>query len=138
MLPEVRPLPGARALLRTLAERWRVVLASSSKAPEAEHYVDLLQARGVVHAWTTSADVEVTKPHPELIEAAVRAAGCPALAMVGDAVQDCEAAARAGVPTIGVTTGGLCADELLGAGAVAVVDDLPEVADRLARLYATR
>lgn len=136
LLGEVRPLPGARALLRALAARYRVVLSSSAREPEAEHYVDLLEARGVVHAWTTSADVEVTKPHPDLVEAALRAAGCPGLAMVGDATQDCEAAARAGLPTVGVTTGGLGADELRGAGAVAVVDDLVRVPEQLARLEA--
>ena len=137
LIDEVRPLPGAPELLRALAERWRVVLASSAKAEETEHYLDLLGAREVAHAWTTSADVDVTKPHPDLIEAAKGLAGCPAIAMVGDAVQDCEAAARAGLPTVGVTTGGLAASELEAAGAVAVVDDLAEVTGRLAALEAS-
>jgi beta-phosphoglucomutase-like phosphatase (HAD superfamily) len=35
-----------------------VVLASSAKSHEIDHYLDLLDARDVVDGWTTSADVE--------------------------------------------------------------------------------
>ena len=42
------------------------MLASSAKDWEVEHYLDLLDAREIVDAWTTSADVEKTKPEPDL------------------------------------------------------------------------
>ena len=38
--------------------------ASSAKEDEVDHYLDLLDARELADAWTTSADVEATKPAP--------------------------------------------------------------------------
>ncbi len=48
-----------------------MVLASSAKADEVEHYVDLLDARELADSWTTSADVEDTKPAPDLVKSAL-------------------------------------------------------------------
>jgi HAD superfamily hydrolase (TIGR01509 family) len=129
VIDEVTPLPGARLLLETLAARARaVVLSSSAKPDEAEHYIDLLDARDLVDGWTTSEDVDATKPEPDLIEAGLaRAGGGPAL-MVGDSTWDCRAAARAGVPTVAVLTGGYAREELREAGAVAVFDTPEEAA----------
>ena len=63
LIDEVAPLEGARELILELKERGHtVILASSAKADEAEHYVDLLVVRDLVDGWTTSADVEETKP----------------------------------------------------------------------------
>ena len=54
---------GSRELLADLKERgWRIVLASSAKEQEVDHYLDLLEARELADGWTTSADVEATKP----------------------------------------------------------------------------
>ncbi len=72
VIGEVAPLEGARELLVDIKERdHKVVLASSAKADEVEHYLDLLIARDLVDDWTASADVEKTKPHPDLIVAAM-------------------------------------------------------------------
>ena len=133
VIDEVTVLPGARRLLETLAERARaVVLSSSAKPAEAEHYVDLLDARDLVDGWTTSADVAATKPAPDLIQAGLdRAGGGPGL-MIGDSTWDCRAAARAGVPTVAVLTGGYCREELTEAGAVAVFDTPGDAADGIA------
>ena len=57
-------------LIEVLKERGHaVVLASSAKSHEVDHYLDLLDARELVDGWTTSADVEHTKPHPDLVAA---------------------------------------------------------------------
>jgi HAD superfamily hydrolase (TIGR01549 family) len=130
VMDEVPPLPGARRLLETLAEHARaVVLSSSAKPEEAEHYIDLLGARDLVDGWTTSEDVEATKPEPDLIQAArTEAGGGPAL-MVGDSTWDVRAAARADVPTVTVLSGGYCRAELMEAGAIAVFDTPAEAAD---------
>jgi beta-phosphoglucomutase-like phosphatase (HAD superfamily) len=67
MIEEIEPFEGAKDLLRKLRGRERtIVLASSAKEDEVDHYLDLLEAREVVDAWTTSADVEATKPEPDL------------------------------------------------------------------------
>ncbi|HYI20355.1 MAG TPA: HAD family hydrolase [Solirubrobacteraceae bacterium] len=126
LIGEVEPLPGARDLLEALHARGQpVVLASSAKAGEVEHYLDLLDARDLADDWTTSADVEATKPAPDLVTVAVRKAGGGPAVMVGDSTWDCEAAGRAGVPAIGLLTGGFSEQELCDAGAVGVHTDLP-------------
>src|SRR5437764_8209360 len=125
LIEEVETMPASRELIEELKRRGHaVVLASSAKADEVEHYLDLLDARELADAWTTSDDVEATKPEPDLVRAALdRADGSHASAvMVGDTTWDIRAARKAGVPTIAVRTGGFGADELRDAGALAVFE----------------
>jgi HAD superfamily hydrolase (TIGR01549 family) len=124
LIGEVEVLPGAREFLKHLkAEGHTVVLASSAKAEEVEHYLDLLDARDLADSWTTSADVEATKPAPDLVEVALKKAGGDnGAVMVGDSTFDCEAAGRAEVPTLAVLTGGFSEEELLEAGAKSVFE----------------
>ncbi len=110
-----------------------MVLASSAKAEETERYVDLLEARELVEAWTTSADVEHTKPQPDLVAVAMQRAGELSAVMIGDSTWDVEAAARAEVKTVAVLTGGFSEAELLDAGAVAVFEDIAELTAGLDR-----
>jgi HAD superfamily hydrolase (TIGR01549 family) len=130
LIDEVQPFQGARDFIVALKKRGhRVVLASSAKDNEVDHYLDLLDCRKVVDSWTTSADVENTKPDPDLVLAAREKVGGGASVMVGDSTFDCEAANRAGIETVAVMTGGFSEDELRQAGAVAVFESI----DRLAR-----
>ncbi len=133
LIEEVEPLHGARELIVDLKDRGHaVVLASSAKEDEVDHYLDLLDARELADGWTTSADVEATKPEPDLVAAAVEKAGGGEAVMIGDTTWDCEAAGRAGVPTVTVLTGGFSEAELRDAGAVAVyrsIDELRESID---------
>jgi HAD superfamily hydrolase (TIGR01549 family) len=128
LIDEVQPLEGARELIADLGEQMdRVVLASSAKEEEVEHYLDLLEARELADGWTTSADVEATKPEPDLVHAAMDKAGADAGVMIGDSVWDCEAAARAGLDSVAVLTGGFSEQELREAGASAVFEELDEL-----------
>src|SRR5438270_2706832 len=120
MIEEVEPLEGARELIEDLKGRGRtVVLASSAKEDEVDHYLDLLDARELADGWTTSADVESTKPQPDLVNAALERAGEDDrdAVMVGDTPWDVRAAGNAGVPTLAVLTGGFAIDELKESGA---------------------
>ena len=132
LIDEVEPLHGARDLIVDLKRLDRdVVLASSAKPDEIEHYLDLLDARGLADAWTSAGDVEQTKPAPDLVEAALeRVNGGPAV-MVGDSTWDCRAAANAGVDTIAVLTGGFSEQELRDAGAIAVFTSIEDLRQRL-------
>jgi HAD superfamily hydrolase (TIGR01509 family) len=128
LIEEVEPLDGARELIVDLKERGHaVVLASSAKADEVEHYLDLLDARDEADGWTTSADVEATKPEPDLVVAAQEKAGEGDAVMVGDSTWDCEAARRAGLATVAVLTGGFSEQELLDAGAAVVFESMQEL-----------
>jgi HAD superfamily hydrolase (TIGR01509 family) len=130
LIEEVEPLEGARELISALKERGHeVVLASSAKPDEVDHYLDLLDARELADGWTTSGDVEATKPEPDLVKAAIEKAGADEAVMVGDSTWDCEAAGRAGITTVAVLTGGFSEDELRDAGAVAVYHSIVELRD---------
>jgi HAD superfamily hydrolase (TIGR01509 family) len=129
LIDEVRPLAGSRDLIEDLKDRGHsVVLASSAKEDEVEHYLDLLDARDLADDWTTSADVQSTKPEPDLVRAAMDKAGNGEDAvMVGDTTWDCEAAERAGIQTVAVLTGGFSEAELRDAGAVAVFQSMEDL-----------
>jgi HAD superfamily hydrolase (TIGR01509 family) len=129
MIHEVRPLPDARRLIEVLKERGHpVVLASSAKKEEIEHYLDLLDARELADEWTSSADVKRTKPEPELVLTAMeKVDGGGDGVMIGDTVWDVEAAKRAGIPTIAVRTGGFGVDELTQAGAACIFDSITDL-----------
>jgi HAD superfamily hydrolase (TIGR01509 family) len=129
LIGEVEPMEGARELIERLREKGAtVILASSAKQEEVDHYLDLLDARELVDDWTTSADVESTKPDPDLVHAAIEKAGNedPAV-MVGDSVWDVKAAKAAGIPTLAVLTGGFSEAELRDAGATQVVESIADL-----------
>ena len=136
LIEEVEPFDGARELIADLRGRGHtVVLASSAKENELDHYLDVLDARELTHDWTTSADVEATKPAPDLVHAALAKAGgdgAAAAVMLGDSTWDCEAAARAGVETVALLTGGYSEEELREAGAIAVFESIADLRARLA------
>ena len=132
LIDEVEPMDGARELIERLREIGsEVVLASSAKEDEVEHYLDQLDARPIVDGWTTSADVEATKPEPDLVHAALEKVDADSAVMVGDTTWDVKAAKRAGVETVAVRTGGFGVDELREAGAIAVFESVRELCERL-------
>jgi len=134
LIGEVELLTGARALIEDLKGGGHtVILASSAKPDELDHYLSLLDARSLVDDWTDSGDVEQTKPQPDLVLAALEKAGADAkdAVMIGDSTWDCEAAKRAKVRAIGVLTGGFSEQELLEAGAEKVFISVDELRKHL-------
>jgi HAD superfamily hydrolase (TIGR01549 family) len=134
LIDEVEPMDGSRELIEDLKRRGhKVVLASSAKEDEIDHYLDQLDARELADAWTTSADVEATKPQPDLVRSALERmnGGSGDAVMVGDTPWDVEAASRAEVGTLAVRTGGFGADELREAGAIAIFESVQELRERL-------
>jgi HAD superfamily hydrolase (TIGR01549 family) len=129
LIEEVKPLPGARDLIVRLKDDGHaVVLASSAKEDEVEHYLGLLDAHDLADGWTVSDDVEATKPEPDLVHAALdKVEASEGAVLLGDSVYDCEAAVRADVETIAVLTGGFSREELREAGAEAVYESLEEL-----------
>ncbi len=136
MIGEVEAMKEASELLGDLQDNGHTtILASSAKADEIERYVDLLGARELADGWTSSADVEATKPQPDLVNVALERAGArPEHAvMIGDSPWDAQAAQRAGVATIAVMTGGFSKEELCGAGAIEVHESVAELRGALGR-----
>ena len=132
--PLLRRLPGARALLervRTLG--LQVVLASSAGEDELSMSRAVLDSEDLISAATSAEDVDVAKPEPTLIGVALDRAGVDAAraVYVGDAVWDIVACGRAGVPAIGLLSGGVSRAELENAGAEAVFENPADLCDHI-------
>jgi len=136
ILPERRPLPGARDLLAAL-RRDGVIhgIATSGRRPE----IDLsLEALGLPpdSIVVERGDVARAKPEPDLFLACQERLRVPAAEcyVVGDAVWDLLAARRAGMLSVGLLTGGYGEDELRAAGAFRVYRDAAELHESLDEL----
>lgn len=127
---DIRPLPGARELVRRLHERGaRPVLASSASDDELDAVRAVLAIDDWIVGHTTSADVEASKPEPDIFAAALEVAGVPAerAVAVGDTRWDAEAAGALGIAFVGLETGGWRRSELADAGAALVCADPAEL-----------
>ena len=129
----VRPLPGARELLRHLTELdvpWAI--GTSGWMQSARPMLDLLGVPARVPIVTRD-QVEHAKPDPDLFIAAVERLGVPVTdaVVVGDSVWDLLAARRARALAVGLLSGGYGQDELERAGAYRVYQDPADLLDHL-------
>jgi HAD superfamily hydrolase (TIGR01549 family) len=137
MLDRVQTLPGAQDLLRALRERgFRVALASSGIPRHTRHAVEVLGAEETTDTTTTSEDAEDSKPDPELLQVALDRVDGDRAVLVGDSVWDVRSGGEAGIPVIGLLSGGFGRAELEEAGAILVCDDAAELVLRLDDLLA--
>lgn len=134
MIDEVEPLPGAEEFVRSLSDRGHsIVLASSGDAADIERFIELLDVEDALSGWTTSDDVDASKPKPDLVEVALEKAGGGDAVMIGDTPWDVRAAARAGLKTICVLTGGFSEAELREAEAAEIYDSVDELRNTFER-----
>jgi HAD superfamily hydrolase (TIGR01509 family) len=120
-LDDLRPTPGARALLQRLAaDGIRRVVATSAGEDDLELLLGRAGVADLIDDATTASDVDDSKPDPDVVRAALKLARRPAdrVAMIGDTPYDVEAARRAGVRIYAVRCGGWNEDGLKGAAAV--------------------
>ena len=126
-LPSVRPLEGARDVLRILKERGgRIALATDCKGVSFTRHMSLLDADDYIAVTACGDDLEHGKPDPRLVGIALRKLGLTAsrTVMVGDTPYDAEAGIEAGTKAAGVLTGGFSESVLGAAGCFAVARDL--------------
>jgi phosphoglycolate phosphatase-like HAD superfamily hydrolase len=124
-------LDGAPELVEALAGTGhRVVIASSSEADLVDDMLDLLDVRRHLAGVITGSDGAATKPAPDMVRLAVERAG-GGKAIVGDATWDALSAESAGVPCIGVRSGGISSERLRTAGASWVYDGPRDLLDHL-------
>lgn len=120
---DLRPTPGALALLDDLAARDVAHVVATSAGPEER--AALLAALGREDLEVVDAgDVDSSKPAPDLLMAACDHLGVhPTNAiMVGDSPWDARAAARVSMPCVLVRCGGFGDQELFAAHPARVVD----------------
>lgn len=125
LAPQIRPLPGARELLRWLTEaRVPWAIATSATAANARHTLESLGVPADAPIVTRD-QVAHAKPDPDLFLAAAERLGVPIedAVVVGDSVWDLLAARRARALGVGLLSGGYGKDELERAGAYRVYQD---------------
>lgn len=125
LIGEIQPFEGAHELLTDVKDRgFRLVLASSGKTEHVEAFLDLIDGKSLADAWTTSDDVEKSKPAADIVAAALAKVEGASGIMVGDSIYDAQAAAKLNIPTLGVRTGGYSVGELQEAGVLMVFESL--------------
>jgi len=123
---QIRPLPGARALLSTLSDAgipWAI--ATSGRIETAGPVLETLGVDLTRTPIITRDLVRYAKPDPDLFIAAAERLGVDieGASVVGDSVWDMLAARRAHALGIGLLSGGYGMDELERAGAYRVYED---------------
>ena len=130
-LPRVRPFPRVRELFeRVKADGLAIALASSAKEEELERHKKSLRIEDLLETSTSADDAERSKPHPDIFQAALEGIGGVApeeAIVVGDTPYDAIAAAKAGMRTIGLLSGGFTEEALRSAGAVEIYKDVADL-----------
>ena len=133
-LDRITAFPAVRDLFqRLIADGKQIALASSAKESELQAYKKIANIVDLIDAETSSDDADKSKPYPDIFQAALARLGNKSprrTIVVGDTPYDAEAAAKAGLRTIGLLSGGWSEDELRRSGCIAVFKDM---ADLLAR-----
>jgi HAD superfamily hydrolase (TIGR01509 family) len=131
-LPQVKPIPRVRDfLLRLRQAEIRLALASSADKQDLAVYKKIANMEDLIEEEISADDADRSKPHPDIFQATLhRLKLKPEQALaLGDTPYDAEAAGKAGVWTIGVTTGGWSKEDLLAAGCIEVYTDVGELLD---------
>ncbi|HEX3534593.1 MAG TPA: HAD family hydrolase [Gemmatimonadaceae bacterium] len=120
-LPNLRPLPGARALvIRVRDDGLKAIVATSAKDEELNGLLKAAEVDDLMEERATSSDAKRSKPDPDIVEAAIEESGIPSskAVMIGDTPYDVEAATRAGVRIIAFRSGGWDDASLKGAAQI--------------------
>ena len=127
-LHQVRPFPGASAFIGRLHRGGiRIVLVSSSGRADLDHYVELLHIAPYLTAIVSGDEARHSKPAADLFEIALQRVAplAPAqILTVGDTPYDVIAAAKCGIRSIALTSGGVAESELRDAGAAFVYESI--------------
>jgi HAD superfamily hydrolase (TIGR01549 family) len=116
--PQLTATEGARELVHKLQEEGlHLIIASSATEAELDILLKVAQVDNLLLEYTTSSDVDESKPEPDIVQAALEKANLRAdsTIMIGDTPYDIESAARSGVGVIAFRSGGFSDEQLSGA-----------------------
>ena len=129
-IDRIVPFADARRLLERMRQQGlRIAVATSSEKEDLEAFKTLLKIHDLIEEDATADDADKPKPEPDIFQAALqmlKVAPDEALAL-GDTPWDVEAAAKAGVRTVAVQSGGWRKEDLQDAGALAVYVDVADI-----------
>ena len=126
----VQPFPRASELLARVADAGaKAFFASSSEQKQVDHYVTLLHARAFLAGTISRDDVSKSKPAGDIFAAALGKARVAAenSLVIGDTPYDAIAAARCGIKTILLRSGGFSDDMLQSSRPAAIFTDIAEL-----------
>lgn len=132
---------GALDAIRDLAERDDIALGIATG--KSRRGVDrMLKRFDLMSHFVTiqTADVALSKPHPDMIERAIAETGASSAdtVMIGDTTFDMEMARNAGVKAIGVSWGYHPVDDLKYEGVHDIAENFPQLMHMLEVIYASR
>ena len=136
-MPKARPFPRIRELFEGLRRRKvKIALASSSNPDEVEFYTELLEVGDLLEGSTSKKDARMSKPSPEIFEAALERIGTSAARTftVGDTPYDILASHRCALPIVAVLSGGF--DRRLLTKAEFLFDDVEELGRKVDQIDA--
>ncbi len=132
---QIKPFPGARELLVKIKDSGlRISIATSADKDDLAKLEGIANITDLIEKEASSADAEQSKPEPDIFQAALSKLGIKpdeAIAL-GDTPWDIQAAQKAGIPTIAVTSGGWTVDELRDAGALEIYSSVEDLAEKFA------
>jgi phosphoglycolate phosphatase len=130
--------PGALHAIEQLAKRKDMVLGLAT-GKSRRGVAAALSKYNFAGDFVTiqTSDTSPSKPHPDMVLSAMRETGITAAdtVVIGDTAFDMEMARAAGAAGIGVSWGYHPAEDLRGAGAVAVIDDFASLGAALDALW---
>jgi len=135
-LNKIEAFPATRELFQRMKTSGiKIALASSASKDELETYKAIARISDLVDVSTTADDVDRSKPHPDIFQTALHRLGAkPARVLaLGDTPWDAESAGKAGIRTIGVTTGGWTEQELYDFGCIEVYKDVAHLLENFDR-----
>jgi HAD superfamily hydrolase (TIGR01509 family) len=129
-LAQVKPFPEVRELLMRMKEAGiRISIASSADRDQLKAYEEIANIGDLIEESSTADDAKRSKPHPDIFEATLKKLALPPskVLALGDTPYDAEAAGKAEIWTVGVTTGGWSEKEMLQAGCIEVYKDVADL-----------
>jgi HAD superfamily hydrolase (TIGR01509 family) len=129
-LSQVEPFPKTRELLLHMKKSGiRVSIASSAGQEQLEAYLKIANIEDIVEETSSSDDTDRAKPHPDIFQATLKKLKLEPrdVLALGDTPYDAEAAGKAEIWTVGVTTGGWSRRDLMHAGCVEVYGGVAEL-----------
>ncbi|MFH1127661.1 MAG: HAD family phosphatase [archaeon] len=130
----IRILPCAARLIKTLKSKgMKIAIASSGQRSATEIAIDKLNIRDILDASVTGTDVINSKPDPEIFQKAREQLKTPPeqCAVLEDSLHGIEAAKRAGMLSIAVTTGKATKEQLSALSPGIMVESLCELIPKI-------
>lgn len=138
-LPQIKVFSKVRELFEKLkADGMQTALASSASEDELEKYLEKLNIGDVLDKETDSDEAENAKPEPDIFIAAfekLKNVEKKNVLVIGDTVFDAEAAVKANLKIIGVTSGGWSREKLFAKGCADVFENVGEIFDNYEKIF---